>query len=1109
MLEYEWDWRVVGWPDLAGYDLGNRIGEAVTSGESAVFPQSASRREINVGLRSFTLLAIAILAGGAVPASSGGKPVRLIAEAEDFSVESGWEVVPYGENYFASTFAITFLSRQACLGAPGHTESGTEAVASQVVDVPFDDSYQVLVRYEQPYGFPVEFTVEVSQRGQTVCRHVFGRLHSPKYWAFQKGEQAAMKRWSWGGGDNIVWEAGNNVNLRRGKATIRLIAGPQLDRGKPRPVAARRHVDVICLTNDRKGIAAQEKTRGNYLPFDGWLVQDGDLYVRVTNPADGLGPCVPIIEMYASGQHSPWWVHHRDLPTTKLVRAGRIESPTDYQYAGPHSQSVSPSLLAKRLAPEKFAEIPEDQYLQPGETSGWAPMGQVLDALHLSKWVPKAQYLERSDNLDLQLEFAVADGRGGLKPVKKIRVKGRAAYPVSPITLEMPGNVLNQPEIRTQREALLWLREQVRRFPKKGLPPKRFPIYGIMGFSSVLNDEGEIGRLATEIALALGDNTMTPTVSPHAEALGVSRRRSALAAGHWQPEVDALEKACDAAEARGVLDQIRLVSYGDEHYVPPARVDGEQFAAWLKRKNVRVNGPVKLAAEPHEPLFYYSQLCAFEKGVEAWAAATKYLADRSSGQILAGVNYGPASHNMVDEINFIRALKMRGMSLAWSEDYVWQMPEFSVQVTGYRTSGFRAGAKYHGTPILMYVMPHRPGNTPRDVRLSFYTAIAHGTTMVHFFCATPSAVGITENYIATEEVGMFRTVHDLCHEAGVFEDYVVDGRVRAGRVALLLSSVDDIRNPSSLQHGGYTNANRKSIYYALRHAQVAVDFLSEDDVIEGRADSYQLIYVTQEYLHSRAVQALQRWVQQGGTLVALCGGGFLDELNRPNPDAAVLYGVTKQSIHKDDRFDVLHFKQDLPPYTPLDTVTWHRGDQRMSDVPVILWKQSITPGGGRVIGTYRDGKPAVVETTHGKGKAVLFGFMPGLAYLKSGLPLRPWDRGSTDTAFCHFLPTEMDANLREALVDSFLPDGFLRDVECHPALVEATRIDSTNPPRLAVPLMNYTGKPVNPLTVKIHGLSRASQVRSVEHGTLRPRFDKSTMILTLPIDVTDMLLIDR
>jgi Beta-galactosidase trimerisation domain len=1048
---------------------------------------------------------LAIMMAAAVPYRVRGqeeRPVRMLLEAEDFAIERGWKVVPYGENYFASTFAITFLSRQTCLGAP--EQAGPEALATLDVDVPVSDSFQLLARYEQPYQFSVEFDLEIVQDGKAV-RRAFGRPGSLKYWAFQKGKTSAMQWWFWGGGDNIVWQKVEPVKLNKGKATLRLIAGKQLDAGKPRALAARRHVDVICLTNDVKGLAAHAKPLRNYLPFDGMLTQEGDLFVRVTNPRDGLGPCVPILAGFGSGQRSPWFVHDRDWPRTQVLRKGILVEPKPYRHAGPRASAVDPVLLAPELPFRK--EIPPEQYLQPGETSGWVPLGQVLDSLNVSIWQPQARYLKGSSRtLDLELEFAIPDGKRGLRSMHRARVKGTGGYPFSAIGFEMPGNVRANPTIRTHLEALQWLKKQVDGFPKKGKSPRRLPIYGIMGFSGILGDKSDRGRTATDIALALGSNTLTPLNAVHAGALGIPKGRKALAAGHWPPSEEGVKKACDKYQAEGTLDQVALVSYGDEHYVPPARIDDRTLAAWMKERKITFDGPVKVTSDPKEPLFYYAQLCAFEKGVEKWAAATRYLSQRTGGQAVAGVNYGPASHNMVDEINFIRAFRLKGMSVAWSEDYCWQMPEFSVQIAGYRTSGFRAGTKEHGQPILQYVMPHSPGNVPRDVRLSFYTNIAHGAKMIHFYCATPSAVGITENYIVTSDVAMFRTVHDLCHEAGVFEDYILDGKVRPARVALLLSSVDDLRNPSTLQKGGHANAGRKAIYYALRHAQVPVDFLSEEDVIANRANDYQVIYVTQEYLHSRTIPALKRWVERGGTLVALCGGGFRDEWGKDNPATHELYGVKRQSLFKDDRYPVFQFKQDLPPYRPLGSATWGA----VKDVPVILWKQSLEPADGKVLGTFKDGKPALIEHRWGKGRAVLFGFMPGLAYLKSGLALKPWDRGSTENAACHYLPTEMDAGLRKAIVDDFLPAGFVRPVTCSETLVETTCIDTAAPAaRLAVPLLNYTGKPIAALTVRIDGLKQVRRIRSVEQGELKARSEDGALVLTLPLKVTDMLLIDR
>jgi hypothetical protein len=154
-----------------------------------------------------------------------------------------------------------------------------------------------------------------------------------------------------------------------------------------------------------------------------------------------------------------------------------------------------------------------------------------------------------------------------------------------------------------------------------------------------------------------------------------------------------------------------------------------------------------------------------------------------------------------------------------------------------------------------------------------------------------------------------------------------------------------------------------------------------------------------------------------------------------------------------------------------------------------------------------------VKKVHGKGRAVLFGFLPGAAYMRSGLPLRPVDRTATDSGFNHFLPTAMDAALRQRLVDDFLPARFVRPVECSTPLVEATCIDTPalggQPARLAVPLINYTGRPIAALQVRINSLAAVKAVKSVERGTLKAETRDGITTLTLPLDVADMLLVDR
>jgi len=1069
------------------------------------------------------LLAVVVLLTASTAFAQPAKPVRLFAEAEDFTVKSdGWKVVPYRENYFASTFAISFLSRMGCLGAPEQLPAGKPAIAEQKIDVPIADEFQVLVRYEQPYNFAAEFTVEIEQDGQIVTSHVCGRLSDPKIWALNNHQRLPMERYWWGGTDNIVWQNPGTAKLKAGPAVLRLLAAEQKDGAKPRVNAGRRNVDVICLTNDTAGIEAQKKTR--YLELDGWLVQDGDLFVRITNPKDGLGACVPIIAPEPQGQHSPYYIHVRDWPATHVLKNGHIVDGTAYQIAGPRSQDVKPQVLSRPLDGEKLRKpdpkkkgnalanysVPDEEFLQPGDTSGWVPMGQVLDALNNCTWTMKAQYQVKTAGLHLRLEFAIPDGKGGLQKIKDITVKEGARF-------EMPGNIAPNPEmaralkerfwlpeIRTTKEALDWLNKEVAKFPNKGEAAKRFLIYGIMGFGSGLSHpEGKA------LAQALGSNTLdTP-----------GQKRQLIT--HWSnPKVDAI-KALEARRSGGLTD-VGIVSYGDEIHLPPLPVTDEEFVAWLKQRGLTYPGEVKhvaikpkmsaedIAAARRHPLWYYSQICAKEKGGKLYAEGTAYY--QSKG-VFTGANYSPHANYLVTELDYIRAFKLKAMSMPWSEDYVWQIPEFSVQVTGYLTSGLRAGAKYDNLPIHMYVMPHSPGNTPRDFRLSFYSAVAHGAKMVNCYCASPMAVGATENYVATDDLPMWRAIHAVSHEASKFEDYVVEGQVRPAKVGLLLSAVDDVITGISNSTLAMHNNERKAIWYALRHAQIPVDFLSEEDVLNGMADHCKVIYVTQQYLHGKGIAALKKWIEKGGTLVALVGGGCFNEYQQENPDALALYGIKSQKLTTDPRLVSKYLlkentpfltKQDLPLYEPIDMVAL--GD---SSFPVIVWKQQLELGDGEVFGTYKDGKPAIVHKKHGKGHVYLFSFLPGQAYLRSGLPILPADRGSTDAAFTHFLPTKMDTSLRPRFVDDFIGD---KPVDCNRPFVESTSIETLKdgkPVKLAVPLMNFSGKPIDKLTVRVRAVASGAKVKSVERGALAAKFDKGDIIVELALDVADILLIDR
>jgi hypothetical protein len=398
----------------------------------------------------------------------------------------------------------------------------------------------------------------------------------------------------------------------------------------------------------------------------------------------------------------------------------------------------------------------------------------------------------------------------------------------------------------------------------------------------------------------------------------------------------------------------------------------------------------------------------------------------------------------------------------------WQTPQASPQITAIVLKQFQAGLRRYGPegalldkptpPVMMFVMPMFPGQTPREWRKQLYSDLAHGMKMVDTWpmidvldngpqgCQLDPVPALHSTIAPDSEfngyAGMFKSVRRGFHELGRFDDLIRFSRPAArAKTAILFSETTDIWLPAGIQimynssESGQTYSEvaptpnrygtfgegKHTLFLALLHTQIDLDIIIEDDcdVTDGHLGQYDVIYIAETHITQSATAGLADWVKAGGALFATAAAGTFDEHNKTNHAFAKLTGVTTTGIYTGTRGlnGTLDFvKQDLPWAEKLDTVALDSSKlPQLDNTPhealgvygqKHLFKQTSPAEGvdNEILGKFgSDGSPAVLRTTHGKGTVVFAAFLPGLSYFHPALPRRPVDRSTTDESFNHFV----------------------------------------------------------------------------------------------------------
>ncbi len=1000
-----------------------------------VFLTAAARADVDTAAAAQTY--------GRTRAAVTAQPDGLvICEAEEFQVRSpGWQAKRWGENYYAATFANTFLSRKAFLGAPAQGER-SEAVIR--VTVPAAGRYLALVRYEAAYRFETQFRVVIEQNGRQVLDRLYGARSNLKIWPFSQKLKTEVA-WDWGASENVVWEGHEAfVDLQPGAASITLVADKQ-----PEP-AAKRNVDLVMLTTDVEQVRMRID-KESYLPLDGMLTQAGDVFLQVTNASGGKIKVVG--HSFPAGtcqQHSPYWVHLRNW---------------------------------KPLEPVE---------LEPGKSTDWIDVGGLLDTLNDGQWG-----LNVSPAANVKIRFGVKAANGRIEEINQF------SGPAGDLPLAFHADTRYSRLLRHREQVLYDLLDYLKRQPMQGKTPAQTLIYGYT-FDSGLSPKYDAAVQEFKAMFALNDTSET------AGASGPLRGYIDVRGVATEQLEDHCRKLGDRAR------QIAVVSLGDEISLPQPQGDNaaEGFRNWLRSQGVapaavdpaaggdwsKINyDPDPKLRESKPGVYYWSKRYLYHYGIQAIKQRTDILR-RHLPNARIGANFSPhypVEHSFLGETyKWVTCFRQDGMTLPWSEDYIFQVPVASPQINNINLDLFRAALR--GKPdrkILYYVMPHWPGNTPNTWRRLFYGAVGHGMKIVNLFEFRPVQAAYTENHVTNNE--MYAMVLRSFRELGVFEDIVQDGQVRTGQAALWFSETGDIWNDTQ----GSFAAGKRALYAAIRHQQVPLDIVVEQDALDGTLSGYKVLYLTDQHVSSAAAQKIAAWVRRGGTLFATAGAGMYDELNRPNGVLRELLGVAPVALDASGP-QLLYEKQDLPFVTPIDTVTWKPAEHNFT-MPVVGVRSRVTLQGAVAEATFRDASPAIATHAVGSGRTIYCGFLPGLTYYKPAIPQRPVDRGSTDDAMCHFLPTEFDAGAARLIG---LPGQDLpRPVECSQPLVETTIIEAKQ--GMVIPLVNWSGKPVPDLQVTLRIKTPAGKITLAGGGPLKISQVEGQTVLTFALDVADALIL--
>lgn len=443
--------------------------------------------------------------------------------------------------------------------------------------------------------------------------------------------------------------------------------------------------------------------------------------------------------------------------------------------------------------------------------------------------------------------------------------------------------------------------------------------------------------------------------------------------------------------------------------------------------------------------------------------------------------------------------RLRGGTLLWTEDW---FPDSQAYQWSFYCARLRSAAEKGGVSFGGYIVPRSSGDREEGLLQRVLCLAGNGGKAIFYYVFGPE-YNFPGNCYSENVSRLWPQMAEANRLLAEAEELLWPGQRPRAAVALLQprsALVWDVKKtPPSVPIEDATNVhlNRQTVdylaelfdlYLALQHASIPVDILSEDDLTTAGLKQYKVIYVTEPNVPAEGQQALVDWMRAGGTLVTVSNALTADRYDVPCARPAQAAGL----LEKPRPRLLLADAQSLPQVDRITT--------GMYTLPIYgvrgLWAQ---PAEGKVLARFADGTPAVLEKAVDAGRLIHFAFLPGIAYWRSATEKK--DR----------LPAGFSEPLRQLILYPVQTASVLLPIRVDRPLIEAPLLLSER--GAVVTLLNWSGEPVERLTVSLRLPFAVRQARSLRQGPVPitpaapPGAPPAEQRLTLPLRTADLLLL--